>query len=395
MPRAIKNDIKIKSIQFSKLKNKEKKSQIQVLEQKIKILHQQGDYNSDKILNYEKELTELYSNKASGAQIRSRINYTEMGEKNTAFFLNLEKSRQTRKNLNKVIVNNKTITNIHEILKEEVLFYETLYSSENLGTNDINNYILQSKNRTKLNESEANSCEGIFTIEECEQAVKQLKQNKSPGLDGISAEFYQTFWPIISQTLVEAFNEGYVKQELSYSQRTSLLSLIYKKGDPTNLENWRPISLLNVDYKIAAKTLANRLQKVLSKIINEDQQGYIKGRFIGYNIRQIQDILEYAEVQQIDGAMLFLDFRKAYDTVERNFLFKTLEYFGFKNNFIQWIKTLYSNNNTFVINNGWISKPFKPQRGIRQGCPISSLLFIMVAEILAIKIRQNNLCKIM
>ena len=102
----------------------------------------------------------------------------------------------------------------------------------------------------------------------------------------------------------------------------TLLSLIFKKDDPEDLENWRPISLLNIDYKIAAKVLAKRLQKLLPQLISTDQQGYIKGRFIGFNIRQIQDVIDYADELDSEGAILFLDFRKAFDTVEWNFMFE-------------------------------------------------------------------------
>ena len=176
---------------------------------------------------------------------------------------------------------------------------------------------------------------------------------------------------------------------MSVSQKQGVLSLLYKKGNPENIENWRPITLLNIDYKIATRILAKRVQNILPKIINMDQQGYIKNRFIGYNIRQIQDIIDYSEQLNIDGALLFLNFKKAFDTVELPFLFLTLKTFGFNDSFISWIKTLYNNCSTCIMNNGWKSDWLKPQRGIRQGCPISSLLFIIVAEIMANNIRNN------
>ena len=120
-----------------------------------------------------------------------------------------------------------------------------------------------------------------------------------------------------------------------------------------------------------------------------DQQGYIKNRLIGFNIRQIQDIIDYSDYLNLDAAILFLDFKKAFDTVEHSFLFLTLTKFGFNNSFITWIKTLYNNSSTCILNNGWKSDNLNPERGIRQGCPISSLLFIIIAEILAINIRNN------
>ena len=157
------------------------------------------------------------------------------------------------------------------------------------------------------------------------------------------------------------------------------------------MENWRPISLLNIDYKILARVLALRLQKVLPKIISLDQQGYIKNRYyIGYNIRQIQDIIDYTETLDIDGVILFLDFKKAFDTVEWDFMINVLRKFGFKNDLINWVNTLYKNMCSSVINNGWKSEFFESLRGIRQGGPLFALLFIIVAEILANGIRTSE-----
>ena len=88
-----------------------------------------------------------------------------------------------------------------------------------------------------------------------------MKNNKSPGLDGLTVEFYQTFWFKIEKLVINSLNEGFLKNELSVTQKQGVLSLLYKKGDPENIENWRPITLLNTDYKILTRILAKRLQK--------------------------------------------------------------------------------------------------------------------------------------
>jgi hypothetical protein len=123
-----------------------------------------------------------------------------------------------------------------------------------------------------------------------------MKLNKSPGLDGLSVELYRTFWNKLKYFLIKTYNEGYNENLLTYSQRSSVLALLFKKGDPLLLDNFRPISLINVDLKILSHVLAQRLKKILSKLINEDQTGYIKNRFIGFNLRQIQDIIDYADI---------------------------------------------------------------------------------------------------
>ena len=119
-----------------------------------------------------------------------------------------------------------------------------------------------------------------------------------------------------------------------------------------------------------ANILANRLKTVINKLIHTDQNGYIKGRNIGFNIRLVQDVIEYFENDNIEGAVLFLDFQKAFDTINHNFMHAVLEKFNFGSSFIKWIKTIYSRSEACLTNNGWTSKPFEIQRGIRQGCPL-------------------------
>ena len=128
-----------------------------------------------------------------------------------------------------------------------------------------------------------------------------MKLIKSPGLDGLTVEFYRVFWNKLKYILTDVLNKGNDEQCLAYSQRTSIFTLLFKKGDHLNLENHRPISLLNVDLKILSYVLAQRLKNLLPNIINEDQTGYVKNRFIGFNLRQIQDIIDYADLYKFEG----------------------------------------------------------------------------------------------
>ena len=121
----------------------------------------------------------------------------------------------------------------------------------------------------------------------------------------------------MGQDLVDSFNASYRAGEMAPSQRRGVITLIPKEdSDLSSLANWRPITLLNVDYKIASKVITKRLEKVLTLLINPDQTGFIKGRYIGQNIRLINDILEQTKLRNIPGILLQLDFRKAFDTIE-------------------------------------------------------------------------------
>ena len=135
------------------------------------------------------------------------------------------------------------------------------------------------------------------------------------------------------------------------------------------------------------------MQAVISDITNTDQSAYIKGRYMGSNIRLVSDVIEYYDKTNNSGILLMLDFRKAFDSLGWNFLLKTLHFFNFGPSFIRWIETIYHKPFACIKNNGYLSDTFDISRGIRQGCPVSALLFVLCVEVLAIKIRNSNTLK--
>ena len=207
----------------------------------------------------------------------------------------------------------------------------------------------------------------------------------------VSPEFYICFWEDIGSCLVSTLNYSFEHGELTSSQKQAVITLIEKKGrDKRLVKNWRPISLINVDIKIASKSLAMRAKIVISHLVNCDQTAYVKGRNIGERIRLIDDLMNYAEQENLDGLIFAADIEKAFDSVDHKFIFASLEKYGFGPNFIQWIKTLLANNESCVMNNGSSTGFFKIQRGTKQGDPLSPYSFILVLEILFIQIRNDK-----
>ena len=136
--------------------------------------------------------------------------------------------------------------------------------------------------------------------------------------------------------------------------------------------------------------MAFRLKALLPKLIHSDQKGFMNGRFIGENTRLVYDVMEYLRINNKSGLLFLIDFEKAFDSVEWPFIAKTLKHFNLGDNFIKWFNVLYEDAESCVINNGVYSEYFKIHRGCRQGDPISPYIFLLVAEILANSIRQNN-----
>ena len=351
-------------------------------------------------IQYEKtkaEWEKIHKIKCRGAMVRSRFQWIQEGEKNTSFFLSLEKSRAVRKVINCLELDDGTrIENHDEIMLQIYNYYSDLFAKEKTESNDILTenvkQFCKDIHIPSLSESEKFLCEGLFTKQECLEVVRSMKDNKSPGIDGLWAEFYKVFWDVIGDLVVNALNYSFVNSQLSISQRRAVLTLIPKGSNLPGhyLKNYRPIALTCCDYKIGAGILAKRLQRVIKSIINFDQTGYIKGRGIHYNLRMIQDIIWYTEREETEGILLALDFSKAFDSISVEYILECLSKFNFGPEFIKWVKIFCSKRKSCVSNSGWHTDWFNMYTGVRQGCPLSALLFVLATEILACRLRSSN-----
>ena len=344
--------------------------------------------DNNRLMDLKNQHRDLLSKKTEGMKIRSRVQWWEEGEKSTRFFHSLEKSKGKNKAWDKILgPDGNFIYGTKEIQNQQVIFYKNLFTTQNI--NEDKSFFL-SNPEAQLSQDSKNDLERDIAREEIAKAIKKMPNNKSPGEDGIIVEFYKMFWNLIGDDLHEVFLNGLENEELAYSQYLALIILLYKKGPRENIKNWRPISLLNVDYKILSKVLAERLKQVLPEIIHTDQKGCVENRYIGENIRLIDDILHDIENNMSDSIILLQDQEKAFDRVEWDWLFSTLRYFGFGEKFINWLITLYKNSKSSLMTNGCQSAYFDITRGIRQGDSLSALLYIIQLEPLAQKIRNDN-----
>ena len=216
------------------------------------------------------------------------------------------------------------LTDQNKILREVKLFYENLYKKRDNSSSvaDLKED-LKNVNVPILSNGEKESLEGKITVKEAGQALKNMKNNKTPGSDGFSTEFLKFFWKDLHFFVVESLNYGSEQGELSVTQKQGIITCLPKGNKPRHfLKNWRPISLLNTVYKIGSAVIANRFKTVLDKLINLDQTGFISGRYIGENIRLLYDIMQYTEDHEIPGLLLLIDFEKAFDSISWDFFAK-------------------------------------------------------------------------
>ena len=385
--------------QFAKNKAKLNREKSDILESKLISVEKElasVDKNDEEILReyvkLKNEIENINDKRTKGLIIRSKAKWIEEGEKGTKYFFGLEKRNFQQKNVSKLKLDNGKITTCQTtILKEQRRFYQELYKAENEVICD-SEWLIFENNIKKLDKENQDTCEGLLTLEECTNAMDTLAIGKTPGNDGIPVEFYKTFWKDIGQYLTETANAANDFGSFSTSQKQAVIILIEKPNkDRTLIKNWRPISLLNVDYKIVTKALSKRLEQVLPYIIHENQSGYVKGRFIGEAVRTISDVLTYTDENNLPGMLLSIDFEKAFDSVSWKFLNKILQLYNFGPSFQRWIRIIYSKDiSSCILNKGHSSGYFNINRGVRQGDPISALLFVLGVEVIAATIRAEN-----
>ena len=388
----LKESIKLAAINFSREKQRvlqgdKIKSVNHLILAKRKLLS--GDDSVRKTIDdLETHLKFVNFNQQRSHQIRSRAKWIEEGEKPSRFFLKSLRNR-VQKNHVSCIFNSSgaEVTTQPEIEQAHFDFYSNLYKNNSVDLEIQQSLLVNLEKHLTLDQKKL--CDEPLLRDELSNALFTLAKNKTPGSDGLPKEFYVKFWDLLAPILLDLFNFSFEKGFFSPSMRQSITRLLYKKDDRRDLKNWRPISLLNVDYKICSKALAIRLSKVLSTIIHPDQTCSVPGRSIFDNLILLRDVLDYVNVTKEPGILLNLDQEKAFDRVDRLFLLNTLSCFGFGETFRRWISLLYCDASMQVIVNGFLTESIPLLRGVRQGDPLSPLLYVLCMEVFAVNLRRD------
>ena len=203
-------------------------------------------------------------------------------------------------------------------------------------------------------------------------------------------QHYQKFFPLFQKSFVQVVNSCYEMGSLTESQHYGIISMLCKKPEASQfLTNWRPISLLNVDYKLILKSMCNQPKLVMPKLISMDQNCSVPGRSVADYCHLLRCIVDYAEQKDIPVAIINLDQAKAFDRVSNSFLFDCMEAYRFGPSFLKWIKLLYTDISSSVLVNGHIYEPFPILHSVHQGCGLSALLCVLSIEPFTLKIKLH------
>ena len=385
-------EIRGKTISYSSYKKKAERERETTLNEKLVTLEKNNQISEEEMKSIEEiknELEQIRKKKIDGITVRSRANWIHEGEKPTRYFCNLENRNFVNKTVSFLEKSSGAIIeDQREILTEVEHFYTESYSKRPVNNVNISNIIFDAP---KLAENDVELLKNQITLREITLAIRNMKNNKSPGPDGFTVEFFKFFFCDIGEYYVRSINEGLKNGQLSTTQYQGVITCIIKGDKPKQfIKNWRPISLLNVSYKILSSCIAMRIQKVLPNIIHNSQKGFMKGRYIGENIRLLYDILAYTKTENIPGLIITIDFEKAFDSVSWCFIEKALVFFGFPDNIVQWFNTLYRKPTSCISFNGQYSKWFSLGRGCRQGDPISPYFYLLCAEIMSLMFRKHG-----
>lgn len=339
----------------------------------------------------EETVTTSVRRRLEARRVRSRSKWVEEGERSTRYFFRCMRARSSTRLLKELRTNTgEVVTDVGEVLTAAADFYTDLFSDPGEPDLDAQEELLGCFDK-RITEGMFDILEAEITAEEVADAIKHSPLNSSPGPDGIPFEFYKRFSTDLSIILAELFNISRENNTFLPSWQQTHIVLLPKAGDLMSLANWRPISLSDCDIKLLTRVLAFRLQPIARHCIHESQTGFIKHRSIFDNLHCVHFALQCGLInpQQHAGYLLLLDQQKAYDRVDLFHLDRCLDRVGVGPNFRHWIALMMTNARASIRIGPYLSKSLPISKGLRQGDPLSPLLYNFALEPLMCYLRKN------
>lgn len=305
----------------------------------------------------------------------SRIQWLKEGDRNSKFFHMMASVRKRKKSISSLLIGDELIKDPQRIRKEAVEYFKDIFSED-----CSNRPIFEELNFQTLSHEQRESLILPFSWEEIREAVDSCDSNKAPGPDGFNFKFIKGAWDIIKNDIYDIVQTFWQSSKLPKGCNSALIALIPKTENPQTFKEYRPISMVGCLYKIIAKLLAKRLQMVMNDLIGPLQSSFIKGRQILDGALVAGELVDSCKKRNTKAVLFKLDFHKAFDSVLWPYLEWVLKSMGFLRKWCEWIISCVTSASASILINGCPTSPFKLQRGLRQGDPLSPFLFDLAVE---------------
>ena len=314
---------------------------------------------------------------------RARSYGFKLKDHNTKFF---HASTVLKRKNNEIIQTNIKGRNIQGVanLKTEIKnFFEQSYIQEQVPVLDFS-----MDDHPKITEEQSLLLERTPTREEIKHAVWACRIDKAPGFEGYNFKFIREMWDTIKDEIYDSVMEFFATGSSARQLNVTWVTLIPKVENPTSIEQYRPISMVGSLYKIISKILSFRLKEVMASLIDESQSAFVANRKILDGVLIANESIRWLKKRKIPGTLIKLDFQKEYDSVNWNFLKQVMEKLEFGRVWIKWIMDYVTTASMSILLNGSPLKPFKMEKGLRQGDPLSPYLFLLVSEALVYLLKK-------
>ncbi|GKV16979.1 hypothetical protein SLEP1_g27539 [Rubroshorea leprosula] len=321
------------------------------------------------------QIWESLKSKESMMQQKSRKVWVAQGDANTRFFHNCVKGRWRRSEMNSIQIKGVQTRDVNKMKEEIACYFEDLYAEEKRVRPRLDGLGFK-----QLTREDNDTLISPFSEDEIKVAVGECNSSKAPGPDGFNFRFVKSEWDVIKDDVVRFLQEFQANGKLVRGLNASFIVLVPKVENPVRIEEYRPISLIGVIYKILAKLLANRLKKVLENVIGEQQMAFLKGRQLMDGVVIANEVIDEVKKKKKKAFLFKIDFEKAFDKVSWSFLDHMMQKMGFCEKWRLWIQECLRSSLVSSLVNGSPSRQFKVTRGLRQGDPLSPFLFLIIAE---------------
>lgn len=323
--------------------------------------------------------------------MRAGLKWEAEGDRPSAFFYQKVQAKRAKKLMESLLDKTGTARTSQAELKQVVEeTYTGIFASQGTSAEWQEAWVRhQHLLKCKVMEQQLELMDRPFTVEELGEALRELPNGKSPGHDGATQEFYTLFWSELGEMVLAAVQDAWDQGTIGEFFNKGLGCLCPKSGDLREVEQWRPITLLTLFYKLIAKALAIRIRPFMDSWVEPEQRGFVAGRNIADNLLMFREAKWHAYASNQEVTFLQLDYSKAYDRLEWHFLLAGLRKMGFGPFFCRWIEILCSDAAAEIIVNGDLTRLIRLFRSVRQGCPLAPYLFVLVADLFILLVKTH------